>query len=64
MAVAALFDGRRGEVAIWWTEDDIAKVARQVLASDVGRSIVRQHIEATLRDETTRAIGAEMRAVA
>lgn len=51
-------------MAIWWTEDDIGKVARQVLAGDVGKSIVRQHINDILREEVTRSLGAELRAVA
>ena len=51
-------------MAIWWTEDDIAKVVRQVLASDTGRSIVRQHVDTILREEATRAIGAELRTTA
>ena len=49
-------------MALWWTENDITKVAQQVLESDIGRTIARQHIEAVLREEDTRAMGAELRA--
>lgn len=51
-------------VAIWWTEDDISNVTRKVLTSDVGRSIVRTHIDAILQNEVTRALGAELRIIA
>lgn len=51
-------------MSIWWTEDDIAKVAQQVLTSNTGRSVVRQHIETILREEALRAIGADMRDIA
>lgn len=51
-------------MVIWWTEEKVSEVAGQVLAGDIGKSIVRKHIDIILQEEVTRALGAELRALA